>query len=208
MAPPPYSRSGRRLLVHASPASAKAVLRLELRALRKRLAADAHGAAERAAEILPAHRLGAFSIVAGYRPQGSELDPWPVMRRLAEAGARLALPVAADRDSPLTFRAYASGDLLAPDAFRIASPTAAAALVEPDLVIAPLLAFDRRGWRMGQGAGCYDRTLATLRARKAVFVLGLAYAGQEVARIPCEAHDQPLDAILTEKAYIEAQKDL
>lgn len=176
--------------------------------MRKSLAAGAPDAAERAAANLPLHRLGVFPVVAGYRPQGSELDPWPAMRRMAEAGARLALPVAAGRDGPLSFRAYEPGDPLAPDAFGIASPTTGAALVEPDLVITPLLAFDRCGRRMGQGAGHYDRTLAALRARKVVFVLGLAYAGQEVARMPVEAHDQPLDAILTEKAYIEAQKDL
>jgi 5-formyltetrahydrofolate cyclo-ligase len=75
--------------------------------------------------------------------------------------------------------------------------------VAPDLVIAPLLAFDRKGGRLGQGAGHYDRTLANLRALKPVFVLGLGYAGQEVAEIPLEAHDQRLDAILTETEYIE-----
>ena len=109
------------------------------------------------------------------------------------------------RDLPLDFRAYDFGDRLAPDAYNIASPTAAAPVVRPDLVITPLLAFDRRGGRMGQGGGHYDRTLARLRAHGPVFVLGLAHAGQEVAEIPAEPHDQRLDAILTEKGYIEVE---
>ncbi|HEY9216874.1 MAG TPA: 5-formyltetrahydrofolate cyclo-ligase, partial [Phenylobacterium sp.] len=82
-----------------------------------------------------------------------------------------------------------------------------AAQVAPDLVLAPLLAFDRRGHRLGQGAGHYDRTLANLRAAKPVWVVGLAYAGQEVEEIPAEPHDQRLDAILTETGYIEALKE-
>jgi 5-formyltetrahydrofolate cyclo-ligase len=127
------------------------------------------------------------------------------MKRLADAGVRLALPVAFERDQPLDFRAYDLGDRLEPDAYNIAAPTSAAPVVRPDLVITPLLAFDRKGGRMGQGGGHYDRTLALLRAEGPVFVLGLAYAGQEVADIPLEDHDQRLDAILTEKGYIEVE---
>jgi 5-formyltetrahydrofolate cyclo-ligase len=132
------------------------------------------------------------------------------MRRLAQAGARLALPAAESADASLIFRAFSTGDPLAPDAFGIASPLPDAPEVQPDLIITPLLAFDRFGGRIGQGGGHYDRTLAAMRARARapVFVLGLAYAGQQVARAPMEVHDQRLDAILTEKAYIEAEKDL
>jgi 5-formyltetrahydrofolate cyclo-ligase len=195
-------------LIHASPASAKTLLRLGLRDRRKRLAAEAPDAGERAAELFPADRLAEVSIAAGYRPLGGEIDPWPLMLRLAGAGARLALPAAGGADSALTFRSFAAGDPLAPDAFGIASPIPPAPEVQPDLVIAPLLGFDRFGGRIGQGGGHYDRALAALRARRPVFVLGLAYAAQEVARAPTEAHDQRLDAILTEKGYIAVEKDL
>jgi len=194
-------------MVHASPASAKTVLRLELRGRRRALAKETPDAAELAVSRLPAALLKAHPIVGGYRAQGAEIDPWPLMHAFAAAGARLALPVALSAEAPLVFRAYAAGDGLAPDAFNVPAPTADAELVEPDLVITPLLAFDRAGGRIGQGGGHYDRTLAALRAKRRVFVLGLAYAGQAVARIPREAHDQRLDAILTEKAYIEAAKD-
>jgi 5-formyltetrahydrofolate cyclo-ligase len=210
MAPPPFFypvRFETHPLVHASPASAKTALRLQMRAVRKDLAASGPGAAELAANHLPEAMLGRYAIVSGYRAQGSEFDPWPLLQRLAAAGARLALPVAVDRDSALTFRAYSSHDRMVPDAFGIPAPPPGAEVVEPDLVIVPILAFDRAGHRMGQGAGHYDRTIATLRARRPPFVLGLAYAGQEVARIPAEPHDQALDAILTENGYIEAQRN-
>jgi 5-formyltetrahydrofolate cyclo-ligase len=195
-------------MVHASSAAAKTVMRLALRGRRRSLAKETPDAAERAADHLPSALLTSRPIVGGYRAQGAEMDPWPLMTAFAKAGARLALPVALHVDAPLVFRAYAPGDALAPDAFNIPAPTEAAAPVEPDLIIAPLVAFDRAGGRMGQGGGHYDRTLEALRAKRDVFVLGLAYAGQEVACIPREPQDQPLDAILTEKAYIEAAKDL
>ena len=182
----------------------KTELRRRMRAVRARLADPLAGAL--AAERLPAAHLRA-GIVSGYHPLGGEMDPSPLLARLAAAGAQLALPVAESRHAPLTFRAWRPGDAQLPDAFGIPSPTADAPAVAPDLIIAPLLAFDRRGGRLGQGAGHYDRTLANLRAVRRVFVLGLAYAGQEIDEVPTEPHDQRLDAILTETGYIVAAKE-
>jgi len=194
-------------MVIASPAAAKTLLRVQLRAARRQAAANVPDAAEIAAAAFPAERLAAFRIVAGYRAHGTEIDPWPLMRRFAEVGARLALPAATATDAPLVFRAFAPGDDLAPDVAGMAAPRETAARLIPDLVIVPLLGFDAGGGRMGQGGGHYDRTLAALRAEGPAFALGLAYAGQAVARIPTEAHDQRLDAILTEKGYRQAQED-
>ena len=118
----------------------------------------------------------------------------------------MALPVTLDRETPLVFRLLTQE--AEPDAFGIPAPPPTAPEVMPDLVIAPLLAFDRRGGRLGQGGGHYDRTLANLRAAKAVFVLGLGYAGQEVERVPMGPLDQRLDAILTEIGYSEVRKDV
>ena len=84
---------------------------------------------------------------------------------------------------------------------------AAAPLVSPNLMITPVLAFDRNGGRLGQGGGHYDRTLANLRKVRPVFVLGLAFAGQEIEHVPMGQHDQRLDAIITETAYIEVGKE-
>jgi 5-formyltetrahydrofolate cyclo-ligase len=189
---------------------AKTALRVRLRGLRRRLAAEIPDAAQRAVRRLPLSRFGRFRTVGAYMPLGSEIDPWPLVEALTAYGAgqvQAALPVAADHESPLKFRLWSPGEPLAPDAFGIPSPTVRAQEVEPALIIAPVLGFDRAGARLGQGAGHYDRTLARLRAHRPVFVLGLAFAGQEVEALPTEAHDQKLDAILTETEFIEPGKD-
>jgi 5-formyltetrahydrofolate cyclo-ligase len=175
-----------------------------LRGLRRRLSVEIPDAAERAALRLPLDRLPPFRVFALYQPMGSELDPRPLLAPLRRAGAQAALPAAGHRDEPMIFRLWEEAMRLQPDAYGIPAPPPLAPAVAPDLVVAPLLAFDRAGRRLGQGAGHYDRALANLRARQPVFVLGLAYAGQEVAELPEEAHDERLDAILTETGYIEA----
>ncbi len=187
--------------------STKDALRRHMRGRRRDLAELIPDAAERAAACLPLEALPPFSVVAGYHALGAELSPWPVLRRLQGAGARIVLPVAPEPHAPLLFRAFAPDQPLEPDAARIPSPTAAAEALTPDLVVAPLIAFDRLGFRLGQGGGYYDRTLAALRAAGPLFVIGLAYAGQEVERIPRDAHDQPLDAFLTETGYHPVRKD-
>ena len=179
----------------------KTDLRAQLRTRRRELTLTRPEAAERAAAHLPDELLRAAKVVSGYHPLGGELDPWPLLRRLAGAGVLIVLPVALDRTSPLIFRAFREGDPLQPDAVKIPSPTADAEALVPDLIITPLLGFDRHGNRLGQGAGHYDRTLQDLRAKGRVWVVGLAYAGQEVEDLPREPHDQPLDAILTETGY-------
>ena len=178
-----------------------------MRARRRDLAVLAPDAAERAAAWLPIETLPPFAVVAGYHAVGAELSPWPVLRKLQAAGARLVLPVAPEPHAPLVFRAFTPDQPLIPDAAKIPSPTEDAEALTPDLVIAPLVAFDRHGYRLGQGGGYYDRTLAALRAAGRLFVIGLAYAGQEVDQVPRDAHDQPLDAILTETGYHPVRKD-
>src|SRR5207244_4673928 len=126
---------------------------------------------------------------------------------LAPGRTKACLPVAVDRRSPLVFRLWQPGEPLLPDAFGILSPPAASPAALPNLVITPLLAFDRKGGRLGQGAGHYDRTLANLRGQRPVFVLGVAFAGQEIDKVPMSAHDQRLDAIVTETEYIEVARD-
>ncbi len=176
-------------------------LRRRMRARRRDLAAIDPGAVEAAALHLPLDDLPPAAVVAGYHALGSEFSPWPVLRRLADRGARIALPVAMDMSSPLIFRAWSADQAMEADATRIPSPTEDAETLVPQLLIAPLLAFDLDGYRLGQGGGYYDRTIAALRAKGPLFVIGLGYAGQQVERAPREAHDQPLDAILTENGY-------
>jgi 5-formyltetrahydrofolate cyclo-ligase len=182
----------------------KSVLRRQMRSLRLALAGADAQAGACAAAYAPLARLGAGP-VAGYIAQGAELDPAPLMAALAEAGVSLALPTALSRDAPLTFRAWIPGAALTPDAFGIPAPLADQPQVAPTALIVPLLAFDRRGGRLGQGAGVYDRAIAALGAEHRPFLLGLAYAGQEVEDLPLEPHDQRLDAILTEAGLIEVR---
>jgi 5-formyltetrahydrofolate cyclo-ligase len=160
-------------------------------------------AAHEAAARFPQALIDRIHIVAGYRPIGAELDPWPLMRRLAAAGAQLTLPTVTAVGAPLVFRLWREGDPLAPDALGLAAPTELRGVAAPDVIIAPLLAFDRTGGRVGQGGGYFDRTLAALRSAGPIFVVGLAFAGQEIETVPREAHDQRLDAILTERGYFE-----
>ncbi len=143
-------------------------------------------------------------IVSGYWPFRSEIDPRPLMQRLARAGATLALPVTPAKgvDAPLRFHVWDADDLLHPGAFGVHEPHPSKDAVEPDILLVPLLAFDRTGGRLGYGAGHYDRTLDRLRAMKPVLAIGLAFAVQEVDALPMDAHDQRLNAILTERAYI------
>lgn len=178
-----------------------------MRARRRELAQAFPDAAQRAADHLPLDALPAFSCFSGYHALGDELDPGPLIRRLSGTGARFALPVADFADAPLTFRAWGSRDTPVPDLYGVPAPPTTAPILRPDLIICPLVAFDRTGARLGQGGGHYDRTIAALRASGPVFVLGLAYAGQEVEAIAAEAHDQRLDAILTENGYMPVSKD-
>lgn len=178
-----------------------------MRARRRELARAVPDAAERAAEHLRLDALPAFDSFSGYYALGDELDPGPLVRRLAGTGAVFALPVADFADAPLIFRAWDSDDAPVPDLYGVPAPPRSAKVVTPDLIICPLLAFDRAGGRLGQGGGHYDRTIEALRARGPVFVLGLAYAGQEVEALAAEAHDQRLDAILTENGYMPVSKD-
>ena len=190
-----------------APIPDKPALRATLRVRRRTLAAACPDAGRRAAALLPMEALPAFKIVGGYHPIGAELDPRPVLEALAAAGAVIALPVATTAGAPLIFRAAGDPAACIPDALGIPAPPPTAVALVPDLILAPVLAFDAQGRRLGQGGGHFDRTIGALRARRPLFVIGLAFAGQEVDALPAEPHDQPLDAILTEIGYRRFAKD-
>jgi 5-formyltetrahydrofolate cyclo-ligase len=143
------------------------------------------------------------TIVAGYSPIRSELDPVPLMRALAARGARLALPVIIARDAPLMFRVWSPDAPLVAGALGILEPPPEAPQLMPDIVLAPLAAFDRAGHRIGYGAGHYDRTFEQLRAVKPFVAVGLAFDVQEIEAIPMQPHDVALDYVLTETRIID-----
>lgn len=160
------------------------------------------GAGARLRENFRAIAIPADVAVSGYWPMEGEIDPRVLMADLAARGHALGLPVVEGRGKPLLFRVWRRGDALVPGSLGIPAPGSGAAPLVPGLLLVPLLAFDREGFRLGHGAGYYDMTLAGLRAAGAVLAVGIAYAGQEVARVPREAHDQPLDWVVTEREAI------
>jgi len=144
-------------------------------------------------------------IVSGYSPLKSEINPLPLLRKLAAAGAQLALPVVAGRGKPLIMRSYAFGQLLDAGVWGIREPKHGAPEVEPDILIVPLAAFDRKGNRIGYGAGYYDMTINRLRQRKPALAVGIAYAAQEVPEVPVTPRDARLDLVLTEREVIDCR---
>jgi 5-formyltetrahydrofolate cyclo-ligase len=187
-------------------AELKARLRREALARREALPADVRAAAAQAIAARPFPiAVPGGAIVSGFMPLKSEINPLPLLRKLAEAGAQLALPVVAGQGQPLTMRAFAFGDTLASGVWGIREPKPEAAEVFPDILIVPLLAFDRRGHRLGYGAGYYDMTINALRARKPVTAVGIAFAQQEIAEVPTTPRDARLDLVLTEDEVIDCR---
>jgi 5-formyltetrahydrofolate cyclo-ligase len=143
------------------------------------------------------------TIISGFMPLKSEINPLPLLQKLAEAGARLALPAIAGRGKPLIMRAWEFGAPLDRGQWGIREPKPEAPEVEPDILLVPLLAFDREGFRLGYGAGYYDMTIHRLRGLKPVTAVGVAFAAQEVPKIPTTPRDERLDLVLTERQIID-----
>ena len=184
----------------------KAALRRDALARRDALPRELRAAAAEAIAARPfpiAIEPGA--IVSGFMPMKSEVNPLPLLRKLADAGAALALPVVAGRGKPLTMRAWRFGEPLAAGVWGIRQPKPEAPEVFPDILIVPLLAFDRRGHRVGYGAGYYDMTIAALRANKPIIAAGIAFAAQEIAEVPATPRDARLDLVLTEREMIDCR---
>jgi len=188
-------------------AADKAALRTATLARRDAMPADERQAAAAAiaARAFPVP-VGAGTVVSGFFPMRSEINPLPLLRKLAAAGAQLALPVIAGRGKPLTMRAWNQGDDLASGQWGIREPTAQAREVDPDVLIVPLACFDRAGHRIGYGAGYFDMTIRRLRGIKPVVAVGIAFAQQEIDRVPANAHDEALDLVLTERETIDLRR--
>lgn len=138
------------------------------------------------------------AIVSGFLPIRSEVDIRPLMARLRERGARLCVPVILDR-STIVFRELVPGAALTASGFGTSGPGPDAAVLDPDIMLVPLSAFDSTGHRIGYGAGHYDRAIARLHQKGLnPRLIGIAFDCQEVPSVPAEPHDVRLDAILTE----------
>jgi 5-formyltetrahydrofolate cyclo-ligase len=142
-------------------------------------------------------------IVSGFMPMKTEINPVPLLRKLSDAGAQLALPAIAGRGKALIMRAWSFDAPLKSGQWGIREPMPEAPEVAPDIVIVPLAAFDRTGHRIGYGAGYYDMTINALRAKKKVIAIGIAFAAQEISRVPATERDARLDLVLTEREAID-----
>lgn len=177
---------------------AKAALRIEAHKRRAQLHPSLRGDAARDAisHFLEAVEVGRGEIVAAYWPIRDELDIKALIGRLMDAGQPVCLPVVLGDEQPLELRLWQEGVPLYEAGFGTLAPEDGAPRVEPDVILMPLLGFDRYGTRLGYGGGYYDRTLAHLQKRPRL--VGFAFARQEIDRIPRQPHDVPLDAIVTE----------
>jgi 5-formyltetrahydrofolate cyclo-ligase len=137
------------------------------------------------------------AVVSGFWPIGQEIDIRPLLFTLYQRGHRIALPETPKRGNPLIFRLWHPRSVMISERFGTSRPDGP--VLVPDFLLVPLLAFDRRGYRVGYGAGYYDRTLGNLSGR---FRLGVAYAEQQLDEVPAGPYDERLDAVATERGVI------
>lgn len=163
------------------------------RALAARASLDPRWGAALAEHVLARYPPAPGEVWAGFWPMGSEIDISPLLHKLAARGP-VALPVTPPRGQALTFRRWLPGDAMTRGPFGTQEPTGAP--VVPDVLLVPLLAWDRAGRRLGYGGGYYDRTIAAIPG---VRTIGCAFAAQEVDIVPTDPHDAVLDAIATER---------
>jgi 5-formyltetrahydrofolate cyclo-ligase len=152
-----------------------------------------------ASHAFPVQPTSTRKVVSAFFPYKSEIDARLLLGKLAGEGWTTCLPIVIALREPLVFRRWLPGEPTIPGVWGIPRPTCDAPIVEPDVLLVPLMAFDRKGYRLGYGGGFYDRTLELLRAKKTIIAIGVAYAAQEVDSVPHDSHDQALDFIMTEK---------
>ena len=167
-------------------------------AFARRKAAFAARTAADCAQLMAVLAKHSGKALAGYMPMRTEIDCLPAM---AAHSGPVGVPVILGAGQPLKFRRWSPDTKMMAGAFGALVPETGDWVV-PDLLVVPLLAFDRRGFRLGYGGGFYDRTLEALRARQAVTAIGFAFSAQEIGEVPTEPTDQPLDLIVTEAGVI------
>lgn len=183
-----------------TPREQKAAIRNERLALRDAMTAQARIDGSHAMTTHAGDRIdfAPGTVISGFWPIRSEADIRPLMARLRTRGARLCLPVVLDRET-IVFREFVVDAPVVKTGFGTTGPGPDAAELDPDILLVPLSAFDGTGHRIGYGAGHYDRAIDRLKAKgRLPKLIGIAFDCQEVASVPAEPHDVPLDAILTE----------
>ena len=183
--------------------SAKAALRAQMRAARDDYVAHMSSADKKVAfSVAPSPLFSLFSAgktVAGYIPIGTEASPAKLLEKAASMGCKLALPHVTSVIAPMRFLSWQIDEALEDGPYGLKQPAAESPPVSPDIILVPLVAFDRNLNRLGQGAGHYDRALSLLEDAIAI---GIAWSAQEQDLLVSDIWDVPLDAILTEKEWI------
>ncbi len=184
----------------------KRLLRTEA-AKKRDAAAASNDIGERLAEsFLRNIEVPSGIVISGYIPIGGEANVLPLLESLLERGFEIALPVVVKRRNPLIFRRWHRASDLHKGPYGILEPSSDAPAMRPDIVLAPLLAFDRVGNRLGYGGGYYDLSIKSIRELQPVLAVGIAYAVQEVAAVPHDENDTKLDRIVTENGAIKPER--
>lgn len=206
--PPPFPIAGDQTkpALRRALRAARAAHVASLSAAGARDGAQAAAGARDGAQVAAARHVVAHvppgATIALYQAAGDEIDPAALAAMLAAAGRRLALPHIAGDRTTMRFLEWTAGDPLRPGAFGLRQPHDAAAPLAPDVILTPLLGFDRAGGRIGQGKGFYDRAFASLPGARRI---GYAWSVQQIAQVPIDPWDVPLHAIATECAWITVE---
>ena len=180
-----------------------AAQKIRIRAYSKKKRALLSASATSAAADLAENFMEALTIIgdgsiAGYWPISTEFDVKPLLQKLSCAGITVSLPAVIPDQKTLVFQSWSKSMQLVKGPYGTLQPVGSSALITPDILMIPLLAFDSAGGRLGYGGGYYDRTLADLRKEKKVTAVGIAYVGQEINEVPTCSSDERLDWIVTE----------
>jgi 5-formyltetrahydrofolate cyclo-ligase len=178
----------------------KRALREAARAKRAELARACPDFAKQIAHSTDALPVSRGQMVSAYIAMGDEADPARLITALQARGCEVSYPLV-HRGQPLTFHVPVEGEQWVRSSFGVLEPRPDWPLAHPTLLLVPLLAFDSSGFRLGYGGGYYDRTLAKFRSERAIMAIGIAFAGQEINRVPRDARDEPLDGVVTEAGF-------
>ena len=189
---------------HPPSSAEKALLRRTALERRDALAPEARraGSAAVARTVLAMPELARATVISAFWPIRSEIDPRPIVEGLFARGQRVVLPQVTP--AGLVFREWRSGEALVPGSFGLSEPRADLPALDPDALLVPLAAFDRSGQRIGYGRGYYDGAITRLAP---VLTVGIAFACQEVERVPAEPHDRPLDHLVTETGPVPLTRE-
>jgi len=184
----------------------KATLRRSALSRRRALSdADRERAAETLLGYVDVLPVPTPAMVSGFWPIRGEINPIPLMRAYRDRGCGLCLPAIIDKTT-IVFREWSDDDRLVETGFGTMGPDAEARIVDPRVLLVPVAVFDRRGGRIGYGAGYYDRVIEKLRGKGLdPKLIGVAFSCQEIESVPVESHDQALDMIVTETEIINCR---